>query len=54
MLVFVYHHDTSPVAAAVYLNLLLTISGKISLSGGSSCKWYINPAVPEAQSLTTR
>jgi replication factor A1 len=54
MLVCIYHRDTSPVAAAVYINLLFTISGNISLSGGSSCKWYINPEVPEAKNLVTR
>jgi hypothetical protein len=53
MLVCIYHHDASPVAALVYLNLLFTISGSISLSGGSSCKWYINPEVPEAKALQT-
>ncbi|XP_025825183.1 replication protein A 70 kDa DNA-binding subunit B-like [Panicum hallii] len=26
-------------------------AGTISLSGGSSCKWYINPDVPEAKNL---
>jgi hypothetical protein len=50
MLVCIYHHDASSVAVVVYLNLLFTISGTISLSGGSSCKWYINPKVPEAKS----
>jgi hypothetical protein len=54
MLVCIYHYDASPIVVVVYLNLLFTISGTISLSGGSSCKWYINHEVPEAKSLTDR
>jgi hypothetical protein len=54
MLVCIPHRGTSPVATAVYLNLLFTISGSISLSTGSSCKWYINLEVPEAKSLMAR
>jgi hypothetical protein len=54
MLVCISHPGTSPVATTLYLDLFFTISGNISLSGGSSCKWYITPEVPEAKSLMTR
>uniref|UniRef100_A0A804P2Y1 Replication factor A C-terminal domain-containing protein n=1 Tax=Zea mays TaxID=4577 RepID=A0A804P2Y1_MAIZE len=30
------------------------LSGTTSLTGGSSCKWYVNPQVPEATSLAAR
>jgi hypothetical protein len=49
MLVCISHRGTSPVTAALYLNPLFTVSGNISLSAGSSCKWYIDPEVSEAK-----
>jgi hypothetical protein len=43
--------SVSIVAVTLYLNPLVVVSGNISLSGGSSCKCYINPEVPEAKNL---
>uniref|UniRef100_A0A804QVC6 Uncharacterized protein n=1 Tax=Zea mays TaxID=4577 RepID=A0A804QVC6_MAIZE len=31
--------------------LARSYAGTTSLTGGSSCKWYVNPQVPEATSL---
>ncbi|PUZ51159.1 hypothetical protein GQ55_6G155600 [Panicum hallii var. hallii] len=35
----------------IFVGILLKSFGGMSLSGGSSCKWYINPEVPEAKRL---
>uniref|UniRef100_A0A804LYI7 Replication protein A OB domain-containing protein n=1 Tax=Zea mays TaxID=4577 RepID=A0A804LYI7_MAIZE len=34
--------------------LARSYAGTTSLTGGSSCKWYVNPQVPEATSLAAR
>jgi hypothetical protein len=46
--------SVSIVAVTLYLNPLVAVSGNISLSGGSSCKWCINPEVPEAKNRMDR
>jgi replication factor A1 len=38
----------------LHLNPPLVVSDNVSLSGGSSCKWYINLEVPEAKALAAR
>ena len=38
----------------IFVGTLVKSYGGISLSGGSSCKWYINPDVPEAKRLLAR
>ncbi|RLM60933.1 replication protein A 70 kDa DNA-binding subunit B-like [Panicum miliaceum] len=35
----------------IFVGTLVKSFGGMSLSGGSSCKWYINPKVPEAKRL---
>ncbi|CAN6172954.1 unnamed protein product [Urochloa humidicola] len=35
----------------IFVGTLVKSFGGMSLSGGSSCKWYINPEVPEAKEL---
>jgi len=42
------------VAVNLHLNPPLVVSDKVSLSRGSSCKWYINLEVPEAKALAAR
>ncbi|CAN6302827.1 unnamed protein product [Urochloa humidicola] len=38
----------------IFVGTLVKSFGGLSLSGGSSCKWYINPEVPEAKELMAR
>jgi replication factor A1 len=38
----------------IFVGTLVKSYGGMSLSGGSSCKWYINPEVPEAKKLMAR
>ena len=45
--------QTSP-QIVIFVGTLVKSYGGISLSGGSSCKWYINPDVPEAKRLLAR
>ncbi|CAO1942504.1 unnamed protein product [Urochloa humidicola] len=46
------HRDgqTSP-QVVIFVGTFVKSYGGLSLSGGSSCKWYINPDVPEAKKL---
>ena len=37
----------------IFVGTLVKSYGGISLSGGSSCKWYINPDVPEVTNSST-
>jgi len=37
-----------------HLDPPFTVADNVSLSGGSSCKWYINLDVPEARALAAR
>lgn len=41
----------SPQVVIFVGTLVKSYADNVSLSGGSSCKWYINPEVPEAKSL---
>jgi len=45
--------QTSP-QIVIFVGTLVKSFGGMSLSGCSSCKWYINPEVPEAKSLMAR
>lgn len=49
------HKDgqTSP-QIVIFVGTLVKSFGKLSLNGGSSCKWYINPDVPEVKKLMAR
>jgi len=38
----------------LHLNPPLVVSDNVTLSGGPSCKWYINLEVPEAKALAAR
>ena len=38
----------------IFVGTLVRSFGGKSLSGGSSCKWYINPEVPEVKRLMAR
>jgi replication factor A1 len=38
----------------IFVGTLVKHFGGVSLSGGASCKWYINPQVPEAEVLMNR
>jgi replication factor A1 len=38
----------------IFVGTLVKCFGGVSLSGGASCKWYINPQVPEAEVLMNR
>lgn len=38
----------------LFVGTLVKSYGGVSLSGGSSCKWYINPDVPEAKKLMAK
>jgi replication factor A1 len=38
----------------IFVGTLVKHFGGVSLSGGASCKWYINPQVPEAKVLMNR
>ena len=44
--------QTSP-QIVIFVGTLVKSYGGISLSGGSSCKWYINPDVPEVTNSST-
>ena len=45
--------QTSP-QIVIFVGTLVRSFGGTSLSGGSSCKWYINPEVPEVKRLMAR
>jgi hypothetical protein len=42
------------VGTIIFVGTLVKRFGGVSLSGGASCKWYINPQVPEAEVLMNR
>jgi replication factor A1 len=45
--------QTSPYIV-IFVGMLLKSYGVLSLTGSSSCKWYMNPQVKEAKQLMVR
>jgi hypothetical protein len=35
-------------------NLCLFRAGKLKITGSSTCRWYVNPEIPEAEALRNR
>lgn len=54
MLVCIYASNAMFSTLTLRSNSLTAVSCNVSLSGGSSCRWYINPNVPEAKNLMAR
>ncbi|CAO1945677.1 unnamed protein product [Urochloa humidicola] len=50
----IHKNGQSSPQIVIFVGTLVKSFGGMSLSGGSSCKWYINPEVPEAKELMAR
>jgi replication factor A1 len=50
----VHKDGQSSLQIVIFIGTLVKCYGGVSLSGGTSCKWYINPQVPEAEVLMNR